>query len=382
VEASDNMKNISRYRVDNSILITLIILSIVSITTIYSAQRLLPSYMDNLYIKQIIWFVIGFGIAYGLMTIGNEFIYRNIWIGYIIGILSLIAVLIFAPTINGAKCWFVVPGLGNFQPSEFIKIILIITLAKVIDEFNEENIEPTIKEELNFLIKILFIVGIPIILTFLQPDTGIVIIYLIITIAMLFISGIRYGWFILLFGIIITLCAIVFGTYYINQDLFVNIFGTNLFYRLDRILDWSSGTGMQLKNAVTAIGSAGFTGHGFNKTPIYFPEPQTDFIFAIFASNYGLFGSIMLIGLLMFFNFRLININNKNIANINRYIIAGIVSMLVYQQVQNIGMTIGLLPITGITLPFISYGGSSILSNMIMIGIIFNISNQSLRFTN
>ncbi len=376
------MKNISRYKVDNGILISLIILAIVSVITIYSAQSLLPSYANTLYIKQAIWFVLGFGIAYGLMAIGNDFIYRNTWTLYIIGILLLIALLIFAPSINGAKSWFVIPGIGNIQPSEFMKIILILTLAKVIDEFNDEYTNPSISDEIKLLFKILIIVGIPIILTFLQPDTGNVIIYLIITITMLFISGIRYGWFLLLIGIVLVLCGITFGIYYTNQDLFVKIFGTNLFYRLDRILDWSSGTGMQLENAITAIGSSGLTGHGFNHTPIYFPEPQTDFIFAVFASNYGLLGAILLIGLLLFFNFKLINLTTKNISNINKYIIAGIISMLVYQQVQNIGMTIGILPITGITLPFISYGGSSILAYMVMVGIIFNISNQSLRFTN
>jgi rod shape determining protein RodA len=376
------MKKISRYAVDNSILITLIILSIISITTIYSAQQLLPGYMNTLFIKQTIWFIIGFALAYGIMYIGNDFINRHIWLFYGIGILLLIALLLWAPTINGAKSWFVIPGFGNFQPSEFMKIILIITLASVIDEFNNEYNDPTIIDELKLLIKVAIITGIPTILTFLQPDTGIVVIYLIITIVMLFISGIRYGWFILLFSIILVISGIIFGIYYLDQDLFVNIFGTNLFYRLDRILDWSSGTGMQLENAITAIGSSGLVGHGFNKTPIYFPEPHTDFIFAVFASNYGLLGAILLIALILFFNFKLINLTNRNISNINKYIIAGIVSTLIYQQVQNIGMTIGLLPITGITLPFISYGGSSILSYMIMIGIIFNVSNQSLRYTN
>ncbi len=376
------MKKISQYKVDNGILFSLIILSIISITTIYSTQNLLPNHLDNLYIKQIVWFIIGFGIAYGLMAIGNEYIYRNIWFLYIVGVISLIAILLFAPTINGAQCWFIIPGIGTIQPSEFMKVFLIITLAKVIDEFNEDYSDPTIKDELKFLTKVLVIVGIPIILTFLQPDTGIVIIYLVIAVAMLFVSGIRYGWFLAFLSFAIIFCLIIFGIYSINQELFVDIFGTNLFYRLDRIFAWSSGAGMQLENAITAIGSAGITGHGFNNTPVYFPEPQTDFVFAVFASNYGLVGSIALIGLLIFFNTRIININNKNISNMNKYVIAGIAGMLIYQQIQNIGMTIGLLPITGITLPFISYGGSSTLSYMIMIGIIFNISNQSLRYTN
>ena len=121
---------------------------------------------------------------------------------------------------------------------------------------------------------------------------------------------------------------------------------------------------------------------GINHTPIYFPEPQTDFIFAVYANNFGFTGSLFLIILITIFDIKLINIAIKNSSLINKYIISGIVGMLIYQQLQNIGMTLGLMPITGITLPFISYGGSSLLSYMIMMGIIFNIANQNIRYTN
>ena len=133
---------------------------------------------------------------------------------------------------------------------------------------------------------------------------------------------------------------------------------------------------------MTAIGSGGLFGAGWKNTPIYFPEPQTDFIFAVFSSNFGLVGAISLIGLIIYFDVKLILTAINSQKNLNKYIIAGIVGMLIYQQFQNIGMTIGIMPITGITLPFISYGGSSLLSYMIMVGIIFNISNDSLRYTN
>ncbi len=376
------MKNLSKYKVDNGLLVALLLMAIVSITTIYSAEQLLPMAMHDLYIKQSIWFIIGFIVAYSIMSLGNEIIYKNVWLLYGLGIAMLLLLLIFGTPINGAKCWVMLPGIGSVQPSEFMKIILIITLAHTINNFNERKKEPTVAEELKFLTHIAILVLIPTILTFLQPDTGMVIIYLIITIVMLFISGIRYGWFILFFGSLILTLTVIISLYFFQQDLFIKLFGTNLFYRLDRLLDWSSGIGMQLKNSITVIGAAGLTGYGFAKTPLYFPEPHTDFIFAVFSSNYGLIGSILLIALLLFFNYQLLNLTTKNISNINKYLIAGVFGMLVYQQIQSIAMTIGLLPITGITLPFISYGGSSLLSYMIMIGIVFNISNQSIRFTN
>jgi len=377
------MKNISKYKVDKGVLIPMILFAIISVITIYSAQSLLGPDMQNLALKQVIWYVIGFALAYFIMFIGNDFIYRNIWILYGIGVLSLFGLFFFGTSINDAKCWYTLPwNLGTIQPSEFMKIILIMTLGSMIQKFNENFDNPSVMEEFKFLIKVGIVVGIPSILTFLQPDTGVVLIYLLITIVMLFISGIRYRWFALLFGICAFFVAIILGIYFMNQDLFVKIFGTSFFLRVDRLLDWSNKSGYQLENGISAIGSAGLFGHGFNNTPVYFPEPQTDFIFAVFGSNFGFIGSLALISLLIFFNVKLIMIAIKNNSNINKYVIGGIVGMLIYQQFQNIGMTIGLMPITGITLPFISYGGSSLLSYMIMVGIIFNISNETLRYTN
>ena len=374
------MKKISKYKVDFWILLILFIFIIISLITINSAEILISN--NTLVYKQLLWYMAGFIIAYFIMFIGNNFIYKNIWIFYIIGIISLLGLLLFADPINNAKCWFSIPGIGTIQPSEFMKVILIITLGTMIHKFNDEFNNPSVLEEFKFLIKIGIIVLIPSILTFLQPDTGVVLIYLLITIVMLFISGIRYRWFIILFSVITLFIVLVLGVYFINTDLFINIFGTDFFLRVDRLLDWSNSSGYQLENGITSIGSGGLIGMGINNTPIYFPEPQTDFIFAVYANNFGFIGVLLLLGLIAFFDIRLILIALRNTNLTNKYIISGIVGMLIYQQFQNIGMTFGIMPITGITLPFISYGGSSLLSYMIMMGIVFNISNETIRYTN
>ena len=262
-----------------------------------------------------------------------------------------------------------------------MKIILIITIAKMINNFHQKYINPTVKEEFVFLIKISATVLIPSILTFLEPDTGVVLIYLLITFVMLFVSGIRYRWFIIFFLILLVSVGSVLFIYFLNSDLFIKIFGTSFFLRVDRLLDWNNKSGFQLNNGLLAIGSAGFFGHGFRNTPIYFPEAQTDFIFAVFASNFGLLGSLILLSLIALFDIRISLIATRSNNNINKYIIGGILGMLIYQQLQNIGMTFGLMPITGITLPFISYGGSSLISYMIMIGIVFNISRENTMHT-
>ena len=262
-----------------------------------------------------------------------------------------------------------------------MKIILILTEAVMIKDFNEDS-NHTVKEEFGFILKIGIVVLIPSVLTFLQPDTGVVLIYLLITLIMLFISGIRYRWFIIAFSILGLAVGFVLLTYFVDTDLFIKIFGTDFFLRIDRLLDWSSGSGYQLQNGMASIGAGGIFGMGLNNTPIYFPEPQTDFIFAVYANNFGFVGSCILITLLAIFDIKLILLALKNNNLINKYVIAGCVGMLIYQQLQNIGMTFGIMPITGITLPFISYGGSSLLSYMIMMGIIFNISNETIRYKN
>lgn len=370
-----------KYILDPYLILFLTVFFIISVATIYSAQTILKDEYQSLAIKQIFWYIAGIFTIYIITKIKNDSILKITWILYIIGNVFLLLLLFFGTNINNAKCWFTIKGIGTIQPSEFMKIILIITIAKMINNFHQKYINPTVKEEFVFLIKISATVLIPSILTFLEPDTGVVLIYLLITFVMLFISGIRYRWFIIFFLILLVSVGSVLLIYFLNSDLFIKIFGTSFFLRVDRLLDWNNKSGFQLNNGLLAIGSAGFFGHGFRNTPIYFPEAQTDFIFAVFASNFGLLGSLILLSLIALFDIRISLIAMRSNTNINKYIIGGILGMLIYQQLQNIGMTFGLMPITGITLPFISYGGSSLISYMIMIGIVFNISRENIMHT-
>lgn len=370
----------SKYHLDIGILVCLVCFMFISIITIYISEKLLVD-VNYYYIKQLIWYLIGFIFIFFMLKFGNNFIYRHIYIFYIIGNILLLALLLFATPINEAKCWFTIKGIGTIQPSEFMKIILIIVIAKEINEYKIKYGVPSIKQEFLFLIRIIVILLPPTILTFLEPDTGVVLIYFLITIVMLFLSGIRYRWFIILFFIISIFVGSLLFIYFTQEETFINIFGNSFFLRINRLLDWSNKSGYQLENSLISIGSSGLFGHGFNLS-LYFPEPQTDFIFAVFASSFGLIGSFLLICLIAYFDIHLIGIAKKAKFKIDQYIISGILGMLIYQQFQNIGMTFGLMPITGITLPFISYGGSSLLSYLIMIGIIFNISNSNHRYTN
>lgn len=363
-------------KIDYSILGFVFIFFLISVVAINSALTYLPSDVGNLALKQVIWYGVGLLLVFIIFKVKNEYLYRNAWFFYILCNLLLLCLLLFAPAINNSKCWFIIPKIGSFQPSEFTKISLMLVLGTMINNFRLDYEEPSIKEEFMFLLKTFIVVLIPSILTFLEPDTGVVIIYFIIYISMLFASGIRLRWFIILGGIILLAIGLVLGCYFTSEKLFVSIFGNNLYYRFERVFNWKSGSGLQLENALAAIGSAGVFGHGYNKTPIYFPESGTDFIFAVFASNFGLLGCFLFLLLLLLFDGKLFFIAIKKIPLTDKFVLAGIIGMLIFQQIQNIGMTIGLLPITGITLPFISYGGSSLLSYMILIGIILNIREE------
>lgn len=368
-----------KYKFNYRILIPIIILSIISVVTIYSALTYTSSTLGNLALKQTVWYLIGGILVIILMRLDNNYLYQHTWFLYIVGNILLLGLLLFGTPINNSKCWFTIPGIGSIQPSEFMKIFIMLTLATMIHNFRNDYENPNIKEEFIFILKTLGVILIPSILTFLQPDTGAVFIYLIIYFSMMFASGIRLRWFVIAFLAAFLLVGGILGIYFFKEQLFIRLFGTSIYYRLDRIFNWSQGSGLQLENAMAAIGSAGLFGHGYNKTPIYFPESSTDFIFAVFASNFGLVGVFILLGIIIYLDINIIKLTRKKIEDTDKFIVAGILGMLIFQQIQNIGMTVGLLPITGITLPFVSYGGSSLLSYMLIVGVLLNISAKKER---
>lgn len=348
----------------NFIYIFLFIFFIISISSIYSAQGILSSFYSNLFIKQIIWYVIGFITILLIKMIGKSYIYRVIVCLYVFFNILLLGLLFSGSYVNGSRCWYNVLGFG-FQPSEFMKVVLIILLSSMVNEFNKKK--HSLKDEFYLILKFFIITFIPSVLTFLEPDTGNVIIYFIIMFSLLFMANINYKWFIYMFIILFIFICLFFILYFYYNDLFVYIFNESFSLRINRLLSWRSSSGYQFTNGLSSIGSSGFWGYGFRNTPLYFPEAHTDFIFAVISSNYGFIGSLFFIIIICLFDLKLVDLAQKK-HGCTRYVIIGMTSMLFYQQFQNIGMTLGLVPITGITLPFISYGGSSLISYFIILG--------------
>lgn len=370
------MKRKGKRKIDYTIVFLLVCFCGISYLSISSAMTYLPSYLGNLALKQVLFYVLGALLAFLIFRFSNEKILKWSTLFYFGCNVLLLLLLFFGADVNGSKCWFIIPGIGSFQPSEFMKIALILVLSSMCANFFDQK-KRSIKEEFFFLCKILFVVLLPSILTFLEPDTGAVFMYFMITFGILLISPLRRRWFVvalLIGGILLSFLLFLF---FFQQERFIDLVGTDVFYRIDRILDWRKGEGLQLENSLTSIGSSGFWGHGYNQTPLYFPESGTDFIFSVFASNFGFIGSVFLLLLFLWFDTHVLQIAKNTKSTTNKYIIVGFLFMFCYQQVQNISMTLGLLPITGITLPFISYGGSSLLSYFIMVGILLNIFSQT-----
>ena len=172
-------KDKKSFYLNTKIVIIILIFMIISLLSIYSSQKLLSSSYNNLYIKQLIWYVIGFIIMWIIYKSKNTFIYDHSFLLYIIGNILLVLVLFIGTESNGAKCWFKIPGIGYFQPSEFVKIFMILVLANVLDRFNKEHKKNTFKNELKVILKSFLIVLVPSILAFLEPDTGIIFIFLL-----------------------------------------------------------------------------------------------------------------------------------------------------------------------------------------------------------
>lgn len=364
-------------------------LFIVSLTSIYLATPLL-SKVSGLVENQIIWYVTGFMIVIILIYLGPDIVYSLL--KYVYWFLMFLLVLLvigrftnkvpFVYEINGAYAWFSFGG-RTFQPSEFMKIALILMVADIISKHNAEKLESSYTDDIILFMKVLKVSLPPLILIILQPDTGVPLIIIVSLIAMLAVSGIKNTWLFVGGGLVISVFSIFLFIFFTNQQLLINLFGDSL--RLSRFYGWLetekyiTSWGNQLYQGLLAIGSAGLFGHPLNEAIVFFPEPQNDFIFAVIGQNFGFIGTTSIVILSAALDLKLLSIAYQNDDPRNKIMVMGLLGILLFQQVENMGMITGLLPITGITLPFISYGGSSLWSYMIPVAIIFKMASDNIQ---
>ena len=277
-----------------------------------------------------------------------------------------------------------IPGIGSFQPSEFMKIVLVIKAANVIHQHNTDKEGYTFQSDFQLFFKIAKFALPPFILIFLQPDTGVPIVILFSLATMFILSGVRREWFIIIATLSIgALLGIVFLYYNYPDVLNTLLGGGSTSYRLDRFYGWldyekyAMGHGYQLFQSMISYGTAGINGHPLGTMIAHYPEAQTDFIFAVISQNFGFIGGSITIALSFLFDIKLVSITKHSDLPRERYMMMGIIGMIFFQHLENIGMIMAVLPITGITLPFISYGGSSLLSYMIPLAVAFHMYSET-----
>lgn len=348
------------------IFIPLIILIIISLFNMHNAKYISSVY-ENALLKQSIWFLLGFLIIFIMQKLNIKKIFKYSKYFYLFTLFLLVLVLIFGNDTNGAKCWLNLFGF-TFQPSELAKITLTLYLIEITSNAKIK----TLKDEFLIILKLLIITLIPSILVFLEPDTGAIINYLIILLIVIFSLNLNKWWYIIGFTTLGVFILFFFLAYFFAQDLLIKVIGTSFFYRMDRLINFAHGNSYQLENALITIGSASFFGVGFNKILLYIPEAPTDFFFAFSIGNYGIFSAILILLCFITFNFILIFKTHKLKSKKYQVFAYSYISILLFHEIYNIGMNLGLLPIMGIPLPFLSYGGTSTLINFLFLGIILN----------
>jgi rod shape determining protein RodA len=378
-----------KFHPDYTLILLLSVLSALSLLAIYGALPLLPTWHSgiDLIIKQVVWILISIVLLVVLIILGVDRLFTGIKVAYwvLMGLLMILLVdkflidLPFIAPVNGTTAWFIIPGLGTIQPSEFMKIVLLILSANLIHEHNENKLESSYKDDIKLFLSIAKYALPALFLIVAQPDTGIPIVITIGIMVMLAISGIRKEWII---GTAVFLFVFVsLGLYlFMNfEDVLINVVGAS--YRLNRLYGWLrteqyiSSYGLQLYQSLLAVGSSGLFGHGLQSIVINMIEPQNDFIFAVFAQDYGFIGASFLLLVQLLLDLKIISIAMTYKKRREKYLIAGVIGMLLFQQFQNMGMIIGLMPITGITLPFVSAGGSSLLSYVPALAVLFAMSS-------
>jgi rod shape determining protein RodA len=324
-----------------------------------------------LYVKQIYWILGGLTLMFIVSMFNYQILLENAHWFYGASILALAAVALLGRKVLGAKRWILLPGGQHFQPSEWVKLVLIVALAKYFAEENERD------TTLADVVKAGAIAAVPMLLVLRQPDLGTALTYVPIAVMALFMGGIqfRHAAIILLLAGVLAPAVWHYGIRpYQKQRL-------TSFLHPDAD---SQKSGYQLEQSKIAVGSGGIWGKGLLKGSqtqgAFLPEQHTDFIFAAWAEEHGFVGAVALLLLYFLVLMRLVHNAQTAADRAGGFVIMGIVAVLLFHVLVNAGMVVGFMPVTGIPLPLMSYGGSSLLFMFLALGIVMNIRMR--RFVN
>lgn len=368
------MLKIDRRLIKNFDWITFLIvmsLAIIGIMTIYSATRppLGVGEHPDFYLKQVLWLLISIGVLFVVVSFDYIWLYRISYPLYGLGLLLLLIVLFGGRASMGAQRWLSI-GHISFQPSEFFRIFFIIVFSSYLTNMGRNSVD-------KISMKGLFMFGIlPLILLIKQPDLGTAILLMSLFVVLSVSKGISKK--IITVIVIIGLISIPFLGHIFWEGL-KDYQKNRLVAFIDPDVD-PAGIGYHINQSKISVGSGGFFGKGYLKGtqgPLRFlPEKHTDFIFSVFAEEWGFAGSIMLLGIYLMLFLRGLDTAMRAKDEFGRLTALGITAMFFVYFCVNIGMTLGIMPVVGVPLPFVSYGGTALLSNFIAVGILINIRTR------
>ena len=384
------MKRSLDSRVDYSLILPVFCLLVIGVVAIYIAVS--HDYPQNIWPilgQQLAWIVLGIVISFVVMFFNTKFLWQSTPYLYALGLVLMVLPLIFYnPNLvaaTGAKNWVSIGGVTLFQPSEFMKISYILILARVIVQFTQKHKEKERTIALDFhLILWLIVFTLPVlVLLALQSDLGTALVFVAIFAGLVLLSGVSWKIIIPIFATVVSGIA-GFLAVFITKDgrAFMHQIGMPT-YQINRILAWlnpfdyAQTTTYQQAQGQIAIGSGGLFGQGFNVSNLLIPVRESDMIFTVIAEDFGFIGSVLVITLYLLLIYRMLKITLKSNNQFYTYISTGFIMMLLFHIFENIGAVTGLLPLTGIPLPFISQGGSAIISNLIGVGLLLSMSYQT-----
>jgi len=346
-----------------------LVICALGIMEIYSATY--STKFAGVHVKQVYWILAGLIVMFLMTLIDYHLLLDSVHWFYIAAILSLVAVLVVGKKYLGARRWIQLPGGQHFQPSEWVKLILIIAIAKYFADSKSE--EASVRD----IVKAGLLVAVPMLLVLKQPDLGTSLTFVPIAIMGLFLGGIRYRHA----AVIVLIGALMLPVIW--------HFGLKP-YQKERLVSFMQpeadpqGSGYQIQQSLIAVGSGGVWGKGATKGSqtqgLFLPVPHTDFIFSAYCEEHGFVGALLL--LLLYFVVLMRLVHNAQTApdRAGAFLVMGVVAVLTFHVLVNIGMVVGFMPVTGIPLPLLSYGGSSVLFTFLALGLVMNIRMR--RFVN
>ncbi len=338
------------------------LLSLIGLVVIYSLIINNVNLDYSRFYKQLFFVVSGLIIFFVLSFIDYRSVRSYVWLWYFLALILLFGLIFFGRNIRGTTGWYTF-GIFNFQPAELLKPILALTLAHFLSV--------TKRKELSLVIASGIVYFLPVILIILQPDFGVALVFIFLWLAIIFLKKISLkSWLvIILLILILSLVSWQFALKNYQKERFLNFFSSDYDVR---------GSGYNLRQSILAIGSGEFLGRGLGLGPQsqlkFLPEAQTDFIFAVIAEELGFLGSMIIFALYLFLFSRMARIVKNSRDDFTFYFSFSLSFLIIMQTLVNLGMNMGLMPITGLPLPFISYGGSALLSLFIMVGLLESIA--------